>query len=193
MGNKIMTNTLFKRTSRDKLPEELTAAWDYLNGRTGDATFIEVFASAPNLLNFVMGDFYQKIFFGGNVALKYKELVRLRLSVAHGCLTCNKQNRPGCLEAGFTQEQVNAIDDAENGPFSDDEKAVIAYAEQMILTNLDGTMSPDLYVRLKKYFSDADILELGTCMAIVGGMAKLSFVLNLVEKEEYCPFAPAAE
>jgi hypothetical protein len=29
-------------------------------------------------------------------------------------------------------------------------------------------------------------------MAIICGMAKLSFVLNLVEKEPYCPFASAA-
>jgi hypothetical protein len=29
-------------------------------------------------------------------------------------------------------------------------------------------------------------------MAVVSGMAKLSFVLNLVEKEAYCPFAAPA-
>ena len=29
-------------------------------------------------------------------------------------------------------------------------------------------------------------------MAVISGMAKLSFVLDLVEKESYCPFAPPA-
>jgi undecaprenyl pyrophosphate phosphatase UppP len=54
-------------------------------------------------------------------------------------------------------------------------------------------MSPELYARLRRQFSDADLLELGTVMAIVSGMAKLSFVLGLVEREDYCPFAaPAA-
>jgi hypothetical protein len=28
-------------------------------------------------------------------------------------------------------------------------------------------------------------------MAVISGMAKLSFVLDLVEKESYCPFATA--
>ena len=28
--------------------------------------------------------------------------------------------------------------------------------------------------------------------AVISGMAKLSFVLNLVDKEPYCPFAPTA-
>jgi alkylhydroperoxidase family enzyme len=77
--------------------------------------------------------------------------------------------------------------------FSDAEKAVIAYAGEVALTNAAGRMSPELYARLRKYFSDADLLELGTVMAIISGMAKLSFVLGLVEREEYCPFAaPAA-
>ena len=188
-----MTATPLNRIPRDKLPDDLKGAWDYMQNLTGEPTFVEVFAQAPNLLNFVLGEFYQKIFFGGNVPNKYKQLLRLRLSIAHGCQTCNKQNVPGCIEAGYTQAHVNAIDDAENGPFTDAEKAVIAYTEQMILTNLEGNMTSELYARLKAHFSDPDILELGTCMAIVGGMAKLSFVLDLVAKEDYCPFAPAAE
>ena len=188
-----MTETLLKRVARDDLPEPLKASWDYLNGRTGEPTFVEVFANAPELLTFVMNDFYKKIFFEGQVKLKYKELARLRLSIAHGCLTCNKQNIPGCIEAGFSKAQIDAIEKFETGPFDDAEKAVLAYAEQMILTNLDGRLSPGLYARLKAHFSDHDILELGTCMAVIGGMAKLSFVLDLVEKEDYCPFAPAAE
>ena len=83
--------------------------------------------------------------------------------------------------------------DFESGPFTDAEKAVIAYAGEVSLTNAAGRMSPELYTRLRRHFSDADLLELGTVMAIISGMAKLSFVLGLVEREDYCPFAaPAA-
>ena len=39
----------------------------------------------------------------------------------------------------------------------------------------------------------ADVLELGVTMAVISGMAKLSFVLDLVEKEDYCPFIPAKQ
>jgi alkylhydroperoxidase family enzyme len=45
-----------------------------------------------------------------------------------------------------------------------------------------------LFARLREHFTEADILELGTVMAIISGMAKLSFVLNVVEKETHCPF-----
>jgi alkylhydroperoxidase family enzyme len=186
------TDTLFKRTARNDLPDRFRPAWDMLNKLTGEPTFIEVFASAPELVDLVMNEFYMKVFFGGRVAQRYKQLVRLRLSIVHGCRTCNRQNVPGALEAGISQAQVDAMigNRLEDGLFSDADRAVLAYAEQMVLTNMNGDLSPELYARLRRHFSEAEILELGVVMAIIGGMAKLSFLLRLVEKEDYCPFVP---
>jgi alkylhydroperoxidase family enzyme len=179
-----MADTPFTRTPRAQLPEQFHLAWDTLNGLTGEPAFVEVFASNPAMLDFVMNRFYAGLFFGGNVDQRYKQLARLKLSLLHGCRTCNKQNVPGAL--------VDAMEDFESGPFTDAEKAVIAYAGEVALTNAAGRMSPELYARLRRHFSDADLLELGTVMAIISGMAKLSFVLGLVEREEYCPFATTA-
>ena len=188
-----MIETPLARTPRAELDPRFHLAWDTLNRLTGEPAFVEAFAANPAMLNFVMNDFYAGIFFGGNVAQRYKQLARLELSLLHGCRTCNKQNVPGALEAGITQAQVDAMEDFESGPFTDAEKAVIAYADEVALTNAAGRMSPALYARLRQHFSDADLLELGTVMAIISGMAKLSFVLGLVEREAYCPFAaPAA-
>ena len=189
-----MADTLFTRTPRDQLPEQYHLAWDTMNRLTEEPTFVEVFASNPSMLDFVMNDFYTRVFFGGRVDQRYKQLARLKLSLLHGCRTCNRQNVPGALEAGVSQAQIDAMRDYENGPFTAAEKAVIAYADEVALTNMDGRMTPELYARLRGYFSEADILELGVAMAVVSGMAKLSFVLNLVEKEPYCPFAaPSAQ
>ena len=189
-----MADTLFTRTPRDQLPEQYHLAWDTMNRLTEEPTFVEVFASNPSMLDFVMNDFYSRVFFGGRVDQRYKQLARLKLSLLHGCRTCNRQNVPGALEAGVSQAQIDAMRDYENGPFTAAEKAVIAYADEVALTNMDGRMTPELYARLRGHFSEADILELGVAMAVVSGMAKLSFVLNLVEKEPYCPFAaPSAQ
>lgn len=188
-----MTATPLARTPRAELDPRFHLAWDTLNRLTGEPAFVEAFAANPAMLNFVMNDFYAGIFFGGNVPQRYKQLARLELSLLHGCRTCNKQNVPGALQAGITQAQVDAMDDFESGPFTEAEKAVIAYADEVALTNAAGRMSHELYARLRQHFSDADLLELGTVMAIISGMAKLSFVLGLVEREQYCPFAaPAA-
>ena len=189
-----MAETPFTRTPRDALPREFQPAWDMLERLTGEPTFIEVFAQAPELLSFVMDAFYSKIFFGGRVDGRYKQLVRLRLSVVHGCRTCNRQNVPGALAAGIRQDQVDAIVAGmhADGPFSEAERTVLDYADQMVLTNMHGDLPASLYGRLRTHFSEAEILELGVVMAVIAGMAKLSFVLGLVEKETYCPFTPAA-
>jgi alkylhydroperoxidase family enzyme len=187
-----MADTLLARTPRAALPEQFHLAWDTLNRLTGEPAFVEAFAANPQMLDFVMNQFYAGVFFGGRVDQRYKQLARLELSLLHGCRTCNKQNVPGALEAGITQAQVDAMLDFESGPFTDAEKAVIAYAREVALTNPDGRLTPELFRRLSAHFSQADILELGVVMAVISGMAKLSFVLDLVEKEPYCPFAGSA-
>ncbi|MEM9303114.1 MAG: carboxymuconolactone decarboxylase family protein [Pseudomonadota bacterium] len=187
-----MTDTLLHRTPRDELPEPLRQVWDRLNELTGEPTFVEVFASAPELLDFVMGQFYGNIFFGGRVAERYKQIARLKLSLVHGCRTCNLQNVPGAREAGISQAQIDALDDADDPVHAPPDRAVIRFAEQMVLTNPDGRMDSELYGELSAHFSDAEICELGTVMAVIGGMAKLSFVIDVVEKETYCPFAAAS-
>jgi len=187
-----MADTLMTRIRRDELPQPLHVAWDTLNSLTGEPTFVEVFAQNPAMLDFVMSQFYGQIFFAGQVDQRYKQLARLRLSTLHGCRTCNKQNVPGALAAGISQAQVDAIGDFEHGPFTDAEKAVLAYAEQVALTNMDGKLTPQLYARLRAHFSDSDLCELGVVMAVISGMAKLAFVLDLVEREPYCPFGSAA-
>lgn len=184
-----MSDTPLQRVTPDQMSEELKAVWETLNELTGEATFVEVFAQAPELLDFVMRQFYGDIFFGGRVEERYKQLARLRLSQIHGCRTCNKQNVPGALAVGFSDAQVESMAAPTAELFSEAEIAVLEFAEQMALTNHDGRMSEDLYARLSNHFDDAQICELGTVMAVIGGMAKLSFVMNLVEREDYCPFA----
>lgn len=184
-----MADTLLSRTPRAGLPERFQPAWDAMQALTEEPTFVEVFASNPAMLEFVMEHFYTGVFFGGQVDQRYKQLARLKLSLLHGCRTCNRQNVPGALAAGITQAQIDAMDDYESGPFTEAEKAVLAYADEVALTKVNGRLTPELYRRLRTRFSEADILELGVAMAVISGMAKLSFVLDLVEKESYCPFA----
>ncbi len=187
-----MSDTLLTRIPPEHLDARWRPAWDMLNQLTGSATFVEVFAQAPELLDFVMNSFYATLFFGGQMEGRYKQLARLKLSIVHGCQTCNRQNIPGARAAGFSQEQIDALVAGDCTPFDAAERAVIDYAAQIALTNHDGRMTPELLARLKAHFSEAQILELGTVMAVISGMAKLSFVLNLVDKEPYCPFAAAA-
>lgn len=186
-----MADTALARIPRDQLDPKWQGAWDMLNGLTGEPTFIEAMANAPELLDFAMVEFYQKIFFGGRVEQKYKQLVRLRLSLAHGCRSCNLQNRAGMHEAGYDDTHIAAIE-ADRGSFTDAERAVLDFADEMVLTNPGGRLEKALYGRLRAHFDDAQICELGVVAGFIGGMAKMAFVLDLVERELTCPFVPAS-
>ena len=186
-----MADTVLQRIPRDELPSEWQSAWDMLNGLTGEPTFIEVMANAPELLQFAMVEFYQKIFFGGRVEEKYKQLLRIRLSLAHGCRSCNLQNSAGMKAIGYEQRHIDAIE-SDRSIFSPAEKAVLDFGDEMLLTNPSGRLDRGLYSRLREHFDDAQICELGVVAGFIGGMAKMAFVLDLVEKEQTCPFVAAA-
>jgi alkylhydroperoxidase family enzyme len=184
-----MADTVLARTPRAAMDGLAAMAWDRLNALTGEPAFVEAFAAAPELLEFAMVSFYQRLFFEGRAPERFKQLARLRLSLAHGCRTCNLQNVPGAKAAGFTDAQVAAIE-ADRSVFSDAERAVLDLADRMVLTNPLGRLDAALHARLKAHFDDAQILELAMVMGVIGGLAKMSFALDLVEREAACPFSP---
>lgn len=185
-------DTPLARIPRARLPSHMQASWDDALALHGDTTFVEVFGNAPQVYDWYLDDFYKKLFYGGRIARPIVELVRLRLANIHGCAFCNRADTRAALAAGVTQAQVDALGDHEHGPFTDQEKAALALADMMALTNPKGSMSRALYARARQHFNDAELVELGVIMAVLCGMAKMIFAYDLVEKEDYCPFVPAA-
>lgn len=170
----------------------MQGAFDRALSIRGDATFVQVFGLAPELFEWY-GEFYQRVFYGGRVPVRIKEIVRLRLSTVHGCAFCNKGNRLDAIKAGLSEAQVRAIDDPEAPVWAPEERAALRLAGQMTLTNPGGQLDGPLYQELRAHFDDAQVLELGMTMAVLTGMAKFLFTYDLVEKEDYCEFgAPPA-
>jgi AhpD family alkylhydroperoxidase len=186
-----MTDTLMHRVPEAELSESLKAARASALALTGDATITEVFANSPKVCEFFFEGFYKGLFFSGDVAIRYKELLRLRLSKVHGCWFCNRNNEAGAKAAGFDDAQIQAIGGDGEADFSGTERAVLALADELVLTNMGGTLTPELYADLKAHFTDGEIVELAMVGAVLGGLNKMAFVLNLVERETWCPFSPA--
>jgi AhpD family alkylhydroperoxidase len=183
--------TLMRRVPPEEMSPELRAARANAEALTGDATIIEVFANSPPAAKFFFQDFYGAVFFGGEVDRRYKELLRLRLSKTHGCFFCNRNNEAGARDVGFSEAQISALGgDADAAGWTAAERAVIALADELALTNMGGALTPDLHLALKAHFSDGQIVELGMVGAILGGLNKFAFVFDLVQREDYCPFVP---
>jgi AhpD family alkylhydroperoxidase len=186
-----MTDTLMARVAEADMRDAIRASRAGALALTGDATIIEVFANSPKASTFFFEGFYQGLFFNGDVALRYKELLRLRLSKVHGCWFCNRNNEAGAKAAGFTDAQIQAIGGEAEADFTGAERAVLALADELVLTNMGGRLTPELYAALKAHFSDGDIVELSIVGAVLGGLNKAAFVLDLVQREDWCPFVPS--
>jgi alkylhydroperoxidase family enzyme len=157
----------------------------------GEAERIEVFAAHPELYRWYHENFYRKLFENRDgqflLDMRWKELIRLTMSLTHGCHVCNSFNIPSALAAGFTQAQIEAIPDPGPDLFSPAELAVIDLGLQIAMQNPDGALTSDLHERLGAHFSDAEILELGVIAAILTGWTKLMFTFDLVSREDSCP------
>lgn len=194
----IRPNTPLSHVPREQLPDDLRNMHDMLVGLAGEADNVEVFGNHPALYRWYFTQFYRHLFNGENgdmiVERKFKELIRLKLSLSHGCFVCNSANIPSTLAAGYTQAQIDAIPDPTAEHFNEKELLVLELGEQFLLQNDDGTLSPDLHQRLSEHFSDAEILELGVIAAMLAGWSKMMFVFDIVTREDTCTIGltPAA-
>lgn len=170
--------------------------WDIGTQRTGDATVIEVMANAPEILRWYFEEFYGQIFYSGNSKMKLdvrtKELLRIKLSKQHGCQFCNRSNTVDALAVGITQEQIDNIREPNPDLFDEKDMAVILLAEEMMLQNMHGQLSKGLHDKLRKYYDEGEIVEMGFVSAILTGMAKWIFTFDIVDREEVCPIKPLA-
>ncbi|MEO0679371.1 MAG: carboxymuconolactone decarboxylase family protein [Pseudomonadota bacterium] len=188
-----MPDPALARIPRDALPPRLGDLHDAAMRDRGEAVLIEAAGNAPETLEWYYDRFYGEMFHRGRVAVRLKQLARMKLSTLHGCAFCNRGNRLAALEAGVTQAQLDALGDPASPVFDAAERAVLRLAEQIEMSNFDGHLSPALHAELSPHFDDGQIFELGMVMAILTGMAKFLFVFDLVSREAACPMtAPPA-
>jgi alkylhydroperoxidase family enzyme len=191
-----MPNPHLNRVPREQMESDVQEVWDLGMERSGEATVVEVFANSPPMMKWYFEGFYKQIFYNENSGMKLdvrsKELLRLKLANQHGCYFCNRWNRVDAKSAGITQEQIDNIPSPSSDHFDDKDLAVIELAEQMMLQNMHGELTPDLHGRLRAHYSDEQIVEMGFVAAVLTGMAKYLFVFDLVTKEDVCPVVPQA-
>lgn len=180
-------NTPLSKLPREALPEHMKTAFDSAAELHGDTTFVSVFGNAPAAFDWYIERFYKEFFYSGRVPRQVVELVRLRLANVHGCVFCNRSDTKAAIAAGVTQDQVNSLGHYETGPFTQQERAALALADVMALSNPDGVVTPDLHSDLRDQFSEGQIVELGVIMGVLCGMAKMVFAFDLVERSEACP------
>ena len=183
----------------EDIPAEYRETADMMSRLVGDATTIQVFAHSMPSTDFYFQTFYRQMFYNERPGLKVnqhlKQVMRLRISKRHGCALCNRSNEEEVRALGLSEAQVDAFfeDEPSAELFTEAELAVIAFTDQMVLTRQDGLLDRPLYERLRRSFSDEQIVEMAMVAAVLVGAAKMTFVLDIVPREAVCEFAAPAQ
>lgn len=74
-----------RRVPREEMSEHEQKWLDDARAIGLDTRWIEYIANAPHVSRFLWEDYYAKIFYGGVMPVKIKELAQLKLSHLHGC------------------------------------------------------------------------------------------------------------
>lgn len=88
----------------------------------------------------------------------------------------------------MSEEQIEAVaGDIQAGPFTEAEKAALALATVLSNAVQDGVVDEQLGAELRRHYTDGQIMELAMVIAILVGMARLLFALDLADREDACP------
>ncbi len=108
-------------------------------------------------------DFTESLF-RRSVPPKLHALVQLRVASRLGSIAETQARSQMCRDLGWSTEKIGAtLLGHLNGTFSEPEKLVLRYADDMSRTPID--VDPQVVRELRTFFSDADLLELTASIA----------------------------
>lgn len=125
---------------------------------------------------------WETLFRGGIVDHTVKELCRLYISKSVDCAYCGGQRSVGATAAGMTEDKVDEILDFERSErFDDREKTALAWT---LAIAWDPELADDaLWERLHAHFSEAELVELGSFVALTLGQQRFLKTLALEHRE----------
>lgn len=141
---------------------------------------IEVLAHAPGILK-GLTEVYRWFGQEGTVPRRYHELAIVVVSTLNRCRYCVSHHTPSALQCGGTAAQLRAILEGtwrqQRELFDDAEWAVVEFAEQATLE--PWRISDDLFDRLRRHFTDAQIVELAVRITLCSFWNKFNDALRL--------------
>jgi AhpD family alkylhydroperoxidase len=109
------------------------------------------------------------------------ELVRLRVAFHNQCRSCMAIRYRDAVADGVTEDLVCSLERPHDAPdLTDAEKAALAYADAFATDHL--AVNDATFDRLRKHFSEPQIIELGMTIAFFVGFGRLAATLDMVEE-----------
>lgn len=88
------------------------------------------------------------------------------------------------MHAGATEEKIRQVAEAASSPlYSEAERTALEYAEAMTITG--RTVTDELFARIRRHFSEPEVVELTGAVAIENFRSKFNVALR-VEAQGFC-------
>ncbi len=94
-------------------------------------------------------------------------------------------------KAGLSDEKLRAVLSDDRTSFNDTERLVIELADAM--TDTPTNISDDLYARLRKQFSEEQLMQLGAQIAFENYRARWNRIFNVESDNLYTPHADQSQ
>ncbi len=143
---------------RDQVTPEVGALYDALLQQRGVVpNMFKTIAHIPAMAQGFVA-FLRPIVGDGALPAWYKELVAIRVCLLHRFEYGIKAHSLSARQKGATEQQLNALQEFETGPFSEAEKIGFRFADRLhrSVAEIDDTF----YAKVKAVYSDLQILEL---------------------------------
>jgi AhpD family alkylhydroperoxidase len=111
---------------------------------------------------------------------RLRELVRLRIAFHNQCRSCMAMRYADAVADGVTEDLVCSLEKPEEAAdLTPAERVALHYAD--LLANNHLAIDDATYTELAQYFSEKEMVELGSWCAICIGFGRLSATWNMVE------------
>jgi AhpD family alkylhydroperoxidase len=145
-------------------------------------------AHAPNAF-WAFADSWQALFHEGVLDHTIKELCRVYVSKTVKCEFCGNQRSEKATVAGLQEQQYDELVNFESSDqYTERQKAALAYTEA-IAWRLD--VDDAFWERLYEHFTEAELVELGCCVALTYGQQSWIRLLG-IDHHEYLAGTSAA-
>jgi uncharacterized peroxidase-related enzyme len=115
---------------------------------------------------------------------RYVELAIVVVSRLNACAYCVAHHAPNLEVEGLSREAIDGLPAAEGPEFDELDRLVIEYC--LLVTREPGRIREDVFDRLRKHFTDAQIVELTLRIALCGAYNRLTEALQIDNELEGC-------
>lgn len=141
---------------------------------------LRIMAHAPELAKALV-TFGSTMWRSHTLPRRLLELVRLRIAFHNQCRSCMAIRYQSAVDDGLTEGMVCSLEKPhEASDLTDAEKAAIAYAD--LSANDHLSINDETFSRLRGYYTEGEIVELGMFIAFFIGYGRLGAAWDMVEE-----------